>query len=65
MILNGEDGNDRPACPSCGTGGIENIVSSNSVRRDKKGDKRLNEVYCLLCGYIYGVFGKIENIMSS
>jgi uncharacterized Zn finger protein len=65
MIIKGEEriGMVNLQCPNCGTSGIENVVSGNSVRKSKDGDIRFHIVYCMLCGYIYGVFGKIETTM--
>ena len=48
----------EPKCPSCGTEGIDKIVSHDSEEASKGGDAWFNIVYCEKCGHVYGVFAK-------
>ena len=48
-----------PKCPSCGTVGIEHIVSVESTAQSNGGDPWFEVAYCDNCGHVYGVFPKV------
>jgi hypothetical protein len=48
-----------PKCPSCGTVGIDHIVSEESAQQAEGGDPWFEVAFCDTCGHIYGVFAKV------
>jgi uncharacterized Zn finger protein len=48
----------EPKCPSCGTVGVEHMVSQDSKEKSKTKQPWFVVVYCSACGHVYNVLAK-------
>lgn len=48
----------EPKCPNCDIHGIENIVSTPSHEKSRRGEPWFFVAHCDQCGHVYSVFAR-------
>lgn len=48
----------EPVCPQCGARGVDQIVSTPSKEKSRRGEPWFFVAHCSQCGHIYNVFAR-------